>query len=259
MNCEELRPDYLLYAMGTMAEPEISEMRAHLARGCPNCMEGVREAEVLAYSMGATLKGPDAPRDLRARVLAISGAAEVGPKLVQREPRRPFWAHPIASWQGLALAAAGVVLAVLPGFLMFRATMQAHDEVAAKLAQEQQSTAGLRAQISQLQADAAPHAAAIFALEFERGGAGETAKQIAIPHDASMVVLALPADLVRQASAAELRDASGKTLWTMSPLTGNEADSAGLTIPSRLLPHGRYEIVLRAGQKTVARLGFLSR
>ena len=73
-----------------------------------------------------------------------------------------------------------------------------------------------------------------------------------------MVVFALPADLVRQASAADLRDAGGKTLWTASPLTGTDADSAGLTIPSRLLPRGRYEIVLRAGEKTVARLAFLA-
>ena len=257
MTCEELRPDYLLYAMGTMAEPEIGEMRAHLARGCETCIAGVREAEALAYSVGATLKGPDAPRDLRARVLAIAGTAEVGPKLVPRAPRRPFWARPIASWQGLALAAACVVLAVLPGFFLYRSASESHANTASLLEREQRSAATLRDQISQLRTEAAPHATPIFALEFERGGAGENARQIVIPREASTVVLALPADLLRQASAAELRDVSGKTLWTMSLLTGSDADSAGLTIPSRLLQRGRYEIVLRSGEKTLARLAFV--
>jgi hypothetical protein len=96
----------------------------------------------------------------------------------------------------------------------------------------------------------------IFALELERGGAGETFKPLAIPRGVNTVVLALPADLVRQASAAELRNAAGQTIWTASPLPASDADSTGLTVPGQLLTPGHYAVVLLAGDRTLARLPF---
>jgi len=263
MTCEDLRPDYLLYAMGTMVEAESGELRAHLARGCQTCTEGLRQAHAVAYSMGAVLKGPEAPRDLRGRVLAISGVipeAEPRPRLVTRERRPRFWVRPIAAWQGLALAAASVVLALAPGVLWYRELSESHAKQAAAaslLEREQLAAASLRGQVAKLEIDAAPHATPIFALELERGGAsGEALKQLAIPHGAAAIVLALPADLVRQATSVELRDASEKAIWTVSPLPVSDADSAGLTIPARLLPPGRYSVVLITGEKTLARLSF---
>jgi len=44
MTCYELRPDYMLYAMGVLEEPERAELRAHLDRGCESCTAGMREA-----------------------------------------------------------------------------------------------------------------------------------------------------------------------------------------------------------------------
>ena len=38
MNCTELRDHYELYALGLADEPERSEIRAHLDRGCEVCM-----------------------------------------------------------------------------------------------------------------------------------------------------------------------------------------------------------------------------
>ena len=32
MTCDELRPDYILYAVGVLEEPEKAELRAHLDR-----------------------------------------------------------------------------------------------------------------------------------------------------------------------------------------------------------------------------------
>jgi len=252
MTCEELRPDYLLYAMGTMGEPESLELRSHLDRGCAACTEGLRLAHALAYSMGAVLDGPEAPRALRGRVLGISGADNRNP---QAGRLLPFWARPLALWQAWALAAAAFLLALVPGFLWYRQLVQSRageSATATLLAREQRASASLR------DAAAAPRGALpIFALELERGGgAGATWKNLAIPSGVNAVVLALPADLVRQASAAELRNASGQTIWAASPLAASSADSTGLTVAGRLLTPGRYVVVLLTGDRTLARLPF---
>jgi hypothetical protein len=72
----------------------------------------------------------------------------------------------------------------------------------------------------------------------------------------NVVVLALAADLVRQASAAELRNAFGQTIWTASPLPAGDADSTGLTVAGQLLSPGRYVVSPVAGDRTLARLPF---
>jgi len=78
MNCDELRPDYLLYALGTLEEPERGELRAHLDRGCESCTAGLHEARAIAFGMGASVEGPAPPRQLRGRVLAIAGPQQAG-------------------------------------------------------------------------------------------------------------------------------------------------------------------------------------
>jgi len=249
MTCEELRPGYLLYAMGTVGEPESSELRVHLDRGCAACTEGLRQAHALVYSMGAVLAGPEAPRELRGRVLGISGVEArrtqaPGPLLPRARSGR--------LWQGWALAAAAIVLAVIPASLWHRQLSQARASqaaVAELLAEERRASSSLRAE--------SRGAVPIFALEVERGGtAGEALKQLAIPAGVRAVVLALPADLVRQASAVELRNATGETIWTASSLPDGDADSTGLKVDGRLLTPGRYAVVLLAGGRTLARLPF---
>jgi hypothetical protein len=260
MKCEELRPDYMLYAIGAIEEPERSEIRAHLERGCETCTSGLREAQALTYSMGAGLNGPDPPQDLRGRVLAISGVPLRQPE-ARAIPRRrsSIWMRPIAAWQGLALAAACVALAFVPAFLWRHALSESNArqaETTASLDREQRSMAALRDRLAGLESDASLRAAPILALELERGNSGEAAKQLAIPHGAGAVVLALPSDLVRQASAADLRDASGQVIRTVSPLPAGNSDATGLTIPAGLLPPGSYSVVLRAGERTLARFPF---
>jgi hypothetical protein len=254
MTCEELRPEYLLYAMGTMGEPESSELRAHLDRGCAACTEGLRQAHAIAYSMGAVLDGPDAPRALRGRVLAISGAEN------RRTRTLPFWARPAPLWQGLSLAGAALVLALIPGFLWRRELSESRARQAATtalLAEEQRSAASVRGEDAKLLSDTSLGAMPIFALELERGaGAAATVKRLAIPRGVNAVVLALPADLARQASSAELRTASGQTIWSSSSLPVGDADSTGLTVPGQLLTAGQYAVVLLAGDRTLARLPF---
>ncbi len=254
MTCEELRPGYLLYAMGTMGQPESSELRAHLDRGCEACTEGLRQAHALAYSVGAVLDGPEAPRALRGRVLAISSAEN------RRTHALPFWARPVALWQGWALAAAALVFALIPGFLWYHELSESRARQAATialLAEEQRSSASLRGEAARLRGDTSRGAVPIFALELERGaGAAAAVRQLAIPRGVNAVVLAMPADLARQASAAQLRNASGQTVWTASPLPAGDADSTGLTVAGQILSPGRYVVVLLAGDRTLARLPF---
>ena len=61
----ELKPDYMLFAIGALEEPECGEIRAHLESGCETCASGVREARALAYSMGALVPGPEPPTSNR--------------------------------------------------------------------------------------------------------------------------------------------------------------------------------------------------
>ncbi len=259
MQCDEIKTDYMLYVIGAMDEPERSEVRAHLESGCETCARSLREARALAYSMGALVDGPEPPKALRRRVLAIPGAA-ARPGSVAQTPaatRSPFWARPILTWQGVALAAAFLALAFLPAFLWRRAAADYDARQAANtaaLAREQRSTAELRDQLAKLEAPSL-RADPILALEPERGAGGESVRQFSIPTAATAVVLALPSDLVREASAADLRDGSGEIIRSISGLSAG-ADATGITIDAQLLPAGRYSLILRAGERTVARFSF---
>jgi hypothetical protein len=260
MGCEELKPDYLLYAIGAMNDPERSEIGAHLENGCETCTSGVREARALAYSVGALVDGPEPPRELRGRVLAISGVAgRRAPAPPMLLPKRPLWARPMAAWQGWALAATCLAFALVPAFLWRRAVSN-YDAgaaaAAAALANERRSEAGLREQLAQLQSGPSLRVDPIVPLELERGVPGEGGKQVSVARGVAAVVLALPSDLVRQASEAELRNASNTTIRSISPLTAADSDATGLTIDAKLLPEGSYSLVLRARERTVARFPF---
>jgi hypothetical protein len=260
MRCDELKPDYMLYAIGAMEEPERSEIHAHLQSGCETCNSGLQKARALAYSMGALVDGPEPPRELRSRVLAISWAAG-RPTPAQRilAPKQSFWARPIAAWQGLALAGACLALALVPAVLWLRATEDSAARQAstnAALAGERRAESDLRSQLATLQDGHSLRADPIIALELERGASDTAVKQISIPSGTAAIVLALPSDLVRQASEAELRDSSGQIIRSVSPLPHADSDATGLTIDARLLPPGSYILELRASAHTVARFPF---
>jgi hypothetical protein len=74
MNCEELRPHYDLYALGIAEDPEGSEIRVHLNRGCEVCMAGVKRALETAALIGATAPAAQPSRNLRRRILASVGS-----------------------------------------------------------------------------------------------------------------------------------------------------------------------------------------
>jgi anti-sigma-K factor RskA len=76
MKCEELQGQYELYAMGVAEEPERSEIREHLGRGCEVCMKEMKRARQVASMIGAAAP-PAAPSPkLRRRILASVGAEQ---------------------------------------------------------------------------------------------------------------------------------------------------------------------------------------
>ena len=137
MTCDELRSDYLHFALGTLEEPEQSELRAHLARGCETCTAGIREARQMAYGMGASVEGPAPSRALRGRILAAAGGA------------------PESRWHWrTAWASAAAVLAVGAAVALYQ--NQQHDRALAFLSQQLQDrgaeAAALRSALNLLQA-----------------------------------------------------------------------------------------------------------
>ena len=133
MTCDELRPYYILFAMGVLDEPEKGELRAHLERGCETCTAGLREACDLACALGASADGPEPPRSLRRRILASAGAAP-----------QPGW-HWRTAWQSAA-AVALVAVAVL---------VYAGRRSAAELAASAAETASFREEAARRAAEAA--------------------------------------------------------------------------------------------------------
>jgi anti-sigma-K factor RskA len=90
MKCEELHNQYELYAMGVAEDPERTEIREHLDRGCEVCMKEMKRARQVVSMIGASV-APAAPSaKLRRRILASVGA----------EQRGFGW----APWLGLAAA-----------------------------------------------------------------------------------------------------------------------------------------------------------
>ncbi|MEO7142085.1 MAG: anti-sigma factor [Bryobacteraceae bacterium] len=78
MSCDELRDMYELYALGVLEAEEKAEMDAHLGRGCPDCLRGLKRA--LATNAVIASFAPDAqpPARLRKKLLAGVGVERSG-------------------------------------------------------------------------------------------------------------------------------------------------------------------------------------
>ena len=119
MTCDELRPDYMAFAMGVLAEPENGEIREHLNRGCDTCTVGIREARALTFALGSSAAGPEPSRRLRQKVLALAPPA----------------AEPSRQWATAWTAAAAVALLALAAILLM------HQRHAAEIAQLEKTVA----------------------------------------------------------------------------------------------------------------------
>jgi predicted anti-sigma-YlaC factor YlaD len=49
MGCQYLEDLFELYLLGTLCREDLAAVDEHLARGCPNCLEQLREAALTVY------------------------------------------------------------------------------------------------------------------------------------------------------------------------------------------------------------------
>ncbi|MGA3165672.1 MAG: hypothetical protein ABSF14_06090 [Terriglobia bacterium] len=56
MGCQHLEEIYELFLLGALSEQGALELREHLARGCPHCLERIREAVETVYLLSLTSK-----------------------------------------------------------------------------------------------------------------------------------------------------------------------------------------------------------
>lgn len=56
MGCQYLEELYELWLLGSLSERSASDLRDHMARGCPHCLERVREAAEMVYIFGLASK-----------------------------------------------------------------------------------------------------------------------------------------------------------------------------------------------------------
>jgi hypothetical protein len=56
MGCQHLEELYELWLLGAISEPGSSDLRDHLARGCPHCLARIREATETIYLLGLAAK-----------------------------------------------------------------------------------------------------------------------------------------------------------------------------------------------------------
>jgi anti-sigma-K factor RskA len=111
MTCEQLQPDYELYALGTLDGVERDELDAHLARQCPACTAGVSRARALLTHLAFTAPPVDPPPHVRSHLMRT---------VAQSAPRHlSFWES--AFWRlAFPVSAIGAVamLAVAGGLYM---------------------------------------------------------------------------------------------------------------------------------------------
>jgi anti-sigma-K factor RskA len=99
MTCQEHQDNYELYAMGLLDDLEaLRDLESHLARRCPNCTRGVREANDSFGLMALAAPQIAPPAELRARVIAAAqGVERKAPVAVMPERNRPLW-QSLAPW-----------------------------------------------------------------------------------------------------------------------------------------------------------------
>lgn len=103
MRCEELRDEYGAYSLGIAEDPERSEIAAHLARNCPECVRGVRSATAMVTAISGIVPSVEPPKHLRTRVVGM----------VERETKRPLFGF-VLPWAVSAALAIVLLAVVLP-------------------------------------------------------------------------------------------------------------------------------------------------
>jgi anti-sigma-K factor RskA len=122
MTCEELRDEYGAWALGIAEDPARSEIGAHLARECPDCVAGVRSAMATVAAMSGAVTEVEPPGRLRQRVVGM----------VAPERKRAFVFLP---WAVSAVLAIALLSVAIPGRQQNRPEVALENQNTAKLAQ----------------------------------------------------------------------------------------------------------------------------
>jgi len=215
------------YVLNRLSDGERAAFEEHLV-DCQDCQEALRTAGALRQG----LKAVRAEFPSSAKVILFRG-------------------RQVAAWQGFALAAACLVLALIPSAIWYRQAAESRGRETVALA----DAASLRAELARRVPNQGAAASPVYPLELVRG-AEESITQLAISKGADSVILVVPRVATQLASKAELQDASGRTVWTLAAIPAGSSDSVGLTVPANLLAPGKYVLLLHSGGKPVARFAF---
>jgi hypothetical protein len=139
LGCEEYDDRLIEHALGTLAPDEASELREHLARGCPRCVGRLAELVTTFSLLPFGLPEADAPAGVRQRLLARARETADVPKTLTFFPQPParWWLGPVI---GGAIAA--LVLTLVSGVWMQE--QQSVRQLTVQLNEREQMIADLR-------------------------------------------------------------------------------------------------------------------
>jgi hypothetical protein len=122
MNCQDIREDLDLCALGTLEPLEGLRLRSHAAM-CVECGAALREAENAAAALARSVPVIPAPASLRERVMAGVREGSEGGSGSRGPAARVPWARRLRGRYGAVAAAAAVAIVVPVGGLIAWASM----------------------------------------------------------------------------------------------------------------------------------------
>jgi anti-sigma-K factor RskA len=107
MNHQDWLAQADIYALGALDGDELIAFEAHLAAGCPECEQYLRQTREALTLLPQALEPITPPPTVKARLLAQIAAEAAIPQPVTRLPGRRWWKMGVS-----ALAAAGLLVAL---------------------------------------------------------------------------------------------------------------------------------------------------
>ncbi|HKR80787.1 MAG TPA: hypothetical protein VJR69_13855, partial [Nitrospira sp.] len=141
MTHEELEEAVPLYAAGALDRAERQALEAHLLSGCPSCHNALKEHQSVASLLPFGLSPIQAPRGLKASIMAARTADPLAVDALLKEHTRPSlepgeWMNhlfpPIAPARSLslpwAIGVASVLLVSIVGYFLWIYTTRISDD-----------------------------------------------------------------------------------------------------------------------------------